>query len=99
MGFAIAHAVIGDPALNAFDLHRAETSFELTYQARISRRFVIQPDIDYVRRPAGPSDAPDSVGVGLRIVYVTAYPVRMTASDPTVPPDGSPPATEEASDR
>lgn len=92
IGFAVAHAIIGSPAVNEFGLHRAETSFELTYQAIVSRSFVVQPNLDYVHHPAGASGAPDSLGVGLRFVFVTAYPITMEASDPgdpTIPPDGS----------
>jgi porin len=93
LGLAIAHAIIGDPAVKAFGLHHSETSFELTYQAKISRRFVIQPDVDYIHHPAGRARAPDSLGIGVRFVYAIAYPIEMTASDPgdpTVPPDGAP---------
>ena len=100
LALAVAHAIIGTPAREALLLPRAETSFELTYQARISRRFVVQPDIDYVRHPAGTAHARDSLGLGLRFVFVAAYPVRMVASDPgdpTVPPDGSPPASDDSS--
>lgn len=101
LGFAIAHAIIGHPAVDALGLHNAETSLELTYQVKVSHRFVLQPDVDYVRRPAGQSHAPDAIGVGLRFVYATAYPTKMAASDPgdpTVPPDGSPPASDDSSD-
>lgn len=92
-GIAIAHAVIGQSAADALGIHHAETSIEATYQAKLSRRFVIQPDIDYIHHPAGVAHAPDSIGVGLRFVYAIAYPVRMAASDPgdpTIPPDGVP---------
>lgn len=102
VGLAVAHAIISDPAVQAAGLHNAETSFELTYQAKISRRFVIQPDIDYVHHPAGIPNAADSVGFGLRFVYATAYPTQMTASDPgdpTIPPDGSPSAGGDSSDQ
>lgn len=102
IGFAIAHAIIGAPAVAASDLHHAETSFELTYQFKASSRFVIQPDVDYIRHPAGVSRAPDSLGIGLRLVYANAYPVRLAASDagdPTVPPDGAPSASDDSSDR
>jgi porin len=95
LGFAIAHAIIGDPAVDVLGLHKAETSFELTYQVKVSHRFVVQPDVDYIRRPAGIAHAPDSLGIGLRFVFVAAYPTQMAASDPgdpTVPPDGSPSA-------
>lgn len=99
VGFAIAHAMIGDPAVNALGLYHAETSFELTYQAKISRRFVLQPDIDYIHHPAGVAHAPDSIGLGLRFVYASAYPIRMAASDPgdpTIPPDGSPSPSDDS---
>lgn len=102
LGFAIAHAIISDPAVSSLGLHHAETSLELAYQAKISRRFVIQPDVDYVHHPAGRPSAPDSVGIGLRFVYATAYPIRMAASDPgdpTVPPDGSPSASGDSSEQ
>jgi porin len=95
IGMAIAHAIIGDGVAGTLKVPGAETNFELTYQAKISPHFVIQPDVSYVRRPAGEGHAPDSVGLGIRLVYATAYPLRMTASDPgdpTVPPDSSSPA-------
>lgn len=100
LGLAIAHAIIGGPAVVAHDLHHAETSFELTCQVKVSHRFVIQPDVDYVRHPAGVAHAPDSVGIGLRFVYASAYPIRMAASDPgdpTIPPDGSPSTSDDNS--
>lgn len=101
LGLAVAHAMIGEPAFAALGLHHAETSFEMTYQVKVSHRFVIQPDVDYVRHPAGVAHVPDSVGIGLRFVYVGAYPIRMAASDagdPTIPPDGSPAASVGSSD-
>ena len=101
LGLAIAHAIIGDPAVLALGVHHAETSFELTYQAKISRRFVIQPDLDYIYHPAGIRGAQDSIGVGLRFVYAIAYPISMAASDPgdpTVPPDGAPSPSDQGSD-
>jgi porin len=100
LGFAIAHAKVGNAAASALALHHAETSFELTYQMKISRRFVIQPDLDYICHPAGFAQAPSSIAVGLRLVAVSAYPIRMTASDPgdpTIPPDGSPAPSDDDS--
>jgi porin len=102
LGLAIAHAIIGQSALMGLGMHKAETSFEVTYQMKVSRRFVVQPDIDYVRHPAGVANAPDSLGIGLRLVYASAYPTRMSASDPgdpTIPPDGSPPPSSATSDQ
>lgn len=100
LGIAIAHAIIGEPAVHALGLHHAETSFEITYQTKISRRFVIQPDVDYIHHPAGIARAPDSLGIGVRFVYAVAYPIRMTASDPgdpTTPPDGAPSPSDDSS--
>jgi porin len=102
LGLAIAHAIISNPAVHALGLHHAETSFELTYQAKVSRRFVIQPDVQYIRHPAGIAHAPDAVGIGLRFVYASAYPIRMAASDagdPTIPPDGAPSVANDNSDQ
>jgi porin len=102
LGLAIAHAIIGHGAVVGLGLHTAETSFEVTYQMKVSRRFIVQPDIDYVRHPAGQIHAPDSMGIGLRFVYASAYPTRMSASDPgdpTIPPDGSPPPPNDSSDQ
>lgn len=101
LGIAIAHAIIGEPATRALGLHHAETSFELTYQVKVSHRFVIQPDIDYIRHPAGIAHAPDSLAVGVRFVYASAYPIRMAASDPgdpTIPPDGAPSVSDDNAD-
>src|SRR5438270_36473 len=39
LALAVAHAIIGTPGREALMLPNAETSVELTYQARISRRF------------------------------------------------------------
>ena len=102
LGLAIAHAIIGRPAASALGLHHAETSIELTYQVKVSHRFVFQPDIDYIRHPAGVANAHDSLGFGVRFVYASAYPVRMSASDPgdpTIPPDGAPSASDDTPDQ
>lgn len=102
LGIAIAHAIISDEAASAWGVHHAETSVELTYQVKISARLVVQPDIDYIRHPAAIAHAPDSLGIGLRFVYASAYPIRMAASDPgdpTIPPDGAPSASDDSSDQ
>lgn len=100
LGFAIAHAIVGDPAVSTLGLHHAESSFEATYQMKLSQRFIIQPDVDYIRHPAAVAHARDSIGIGLRFGYASAYPVRMAASDPgdpTIPPDGAPSITDDSS--
>jgi porin len=93
LGFAIAHAVIGSPAVETFSLHHAETSLEVSYQVKLSERVAIQPDVQYIRHPAAVSNAPDALGFGLRIVLSTGFPKKPQATDstdPTVPPDGAP---------
>ena len=93
LGFAIAHAIIGSPAVDTFALHRAETAFEASYQAKVSERIAVQPDVQYIRGPAGVARAPDALGFGLRIVLSTGFPRKPQATDPTdptVPPDGAP---------
>lgn len=92
-GIAIAHAVIGSPAVESFDLHHAETSFEVSYQVKLSERVAVQPDVQYIRHPAAIANAPDALGFGLRIVLSTGFPKKPQATDPTdptVPPDGAP---------
>lgn len=100
LGIALAHAILGGTAATVLGLHHAETSVEVTYQLKLSRRFILQPDLEYVHHPAGIAHAPDSVGIGLRFVYANAYPIRMAASnpgDPTVPPDGASSASDDSS--
>jgi porin len=102
LGLAIAHAIVSNSAVNVFGLHHAETSFEVTYQVKVRRQFVIQPELQYIRHPAAVAHAPDSVGMGLRFVYASAYPMRMAASDPgdpTIPPDGSPSVSDDSSNQ
>ena len=92
-GIAVAHAIIGSPAGEALGTHHAETSFEASYQIKVSERVAVQPDLQYIRHPAGVADAPDTLGVGLRIVLSTGFPKKpqaTEAADPTVPPDGAP---------
>lgn len=95
LGIAIAHAVIGSPAVERFSLYHAETSLEVSYQVKLSERIAVQPDIQYIRHPAGVANAPDALGLGLRLVLSTGFPKKPQANDPTdptVPPDGAPTA-------
>ena len=93
LGIALAHAIIGDPAVQAQGVHHAETSIEASYQLKVSERVALQPDLQYIHHPAGVANAPDAIGIGLRIVLSTGFPKKpqaTDAADPTVPPDGAP---------
>jgi porin len=66
---------------------------EASYHVKLSDRFAIQPDVQYIIHPAGVFDALNSLGVGLRLVVTAGFPKKPVAtdpSDPTVPPDGAP---------
>ena len=96
LGIAIAHAIIGSIAAKESSLHHAETSFEVSYQAKLSERVAIQPDVQYICHPAGVANAPNALGFGLRMVFSTGFPKKPQATDPTdptVPPDGAPTTT------
>ena len=72
-GIAIAHARLGDPALQAFALAltprgRAETTLELTARRRLAHWLVVQPDVQYVRHPSWGA-VPDALVVGLRLHF------------------------------
>ena len=82
-GIAVAHALVGAPVVHAFGLNRAETSFEASYQVKLSERIAVQPDIQYIRHPAGVAKAPDALGFGLRLVLSTGFPKKPQATDPT----------------
>ena len=72
-GIAIAHARLGDPALQAFALaltprNRAETTLEITARRRLTHWLVVQPDLQYVRHPSWGA-APDALVLGLRLHF------------------------------
>lgn len=93
LGLAIAHAIIGRPAIETLGISRAETSVEASYQLKLSDRVAMQPDVQYIIHPAGVADAPNSLGFGPRLVFTTGFPHKAKAvdpTDPTVPPDGAP---------
>ena len=93
LGIAIAHAIIGSPAVRTLGISSAETSIEASYQVKLSERFAVQPDVQYIIHPAGIAHAPNSLGVGLRFVVTAGFPKKPVATDPTdptVPPDGAP---------
>jgi porin len=93
LGLAIAHAIIGSPAVAANGITHAETSVEFSYQLKLSDTFAVQPDIQYIVHPAGIAGAPNALGFGLRLVITSGFPQKAKATDaadPTVPPDGAP---------
>lgn len=67
-GLAVARAGLGGPIRRRDGLPAAETTFEWTYSAQVSRAFAIQPDVQYVRQPASRPGLPDALVVGLRVV-------------------------------
>lgn len=81
LGIAVAHAIIGRPAVQVLGFSSAETSVEATYQVKLSDRFAIQPDVQYIIHPAGIAHAPNSLGVGLRLVLTAGFPKKPVATD------------------
>jgi len=74
-GIAIAHARLGDRALQAFapaltPRDRAETTLEATATRRLTRWLAVQPDLQYVRHPNWGA-APDALVMGLRLRFHT----------------------------
>jgi porin len=90
LGFAIARASISPLAQRVNGLPKAETSFEASYQVKISDALAIQPDAQVLRHPAAIAHAPDAVVVGLRLILSVGGPKpapATDASDTTVPSD------------
>lgn len=72
VGFAVAHARLGDPAIAAArtsgtPTDRAETALELSYGWQVNNRLSLQPDVQYVINPGWQSDRPNALVVGLRV--------------------------------
>ena len=72
IGFAVAHARLGDPAIDAAAIagdraQRAETNFELSYVHALTPAVTIQPDIQYVRNPGWGPALDDALVIGLRL--------------------------------
>ena len=91
LGLGLARAGISGAARAALGLPRAETTIETSYQMRMSDRFAVQPDLQYVRHPAGIARADDALVAGLRLILTEGYPRHASATDPTdptVPPEG-----------
>jgi porin len=44
-----------------------ETNYELSYQAEIKPRFIMQPDLQYIKNPSGDADTKDALVIGVRL--------------------------------
>lgn len=97
-GLSVAHAVIAPDIRRLQLLPGAETTVEATYQARFGRFVAVQPDAQWVHRPAGVAGARDALVLGLRLVLIAGYPddsPSPSSADPTVSPEGPQPVTHE----
>ncbi len=61
-----ARANAADAGVNSA---RAESSLEITYSDRLTKRLKIQPDLQVFRRPGGDQQARDEVIAGLRLIF------------------------------
>jgi porin len=94
LGLAFARASISALATSVSGLPRAETSFELSYQYKLSTLLALQPDAQYLRHPAATAHAPDALVLGLRLILSLGGPKpapATDASDTTVPSDAPEP--------
>ena len=67
-GFAIARARFGRAyRATVEDRVTTETTYELTYQYEVRPGFILQPDAQYVQRPAGSHAIRDALVVGLQV--------------------------------
>jgi porin len=73
-GLAIARAGVSGPAQRALGLPNAETSIEATYLFKVSDQLSLQPDVQYVVRPASAPNLPDALVIGLRITFTSQFP-------------------------
>jgi porin len=70
LGLGIAHARLGQPALQSdYGDRRAETAFELTAYRTVTPFFAIQPDVQYIVHPSWRSDVSDALVLGLRLHF------------------------------
>lgn len=94
LGVAIASARLSTLAMQVSGLPRRETSFETSYQFKLSEQWAIQPDIQYLRHPAAVAHAPDALVMGMRLILSLGGPKpapATDASDTTVPSDAPEP--------
>jgi porin len=90
LGLAFARASIGTLARRVSGLPAAETSFEASYQYKLSTMLALQPDAQVLHHPAAVAHAPDALVMGLRLILSLGGPKpapATDASDTTVPSD------------
>lgn len=80
-GFAIAHAMLGDPIRRRDGVPAAETSFEATYALQIRPWFTLQPDVQYIVHPASQPGLPNALAVGLRVIVDFKNPPNAANND------------------
>lgn len=94
LGLAFARAQISPLAKQVSGLPHSETSFEASYQYKVSEKWAIQPDVQYLRHPATVAHAPDALVMALRLILSMGGPKpapATDASDTTVPSDAPEP--------
>jgi porin len=94
LGLAFARASISPLAIRISGLPRTETSFELSYQYKLSAQLALQPDAQYLHHPAAIAHAPNALVMGLRLILSLGGPKpapATDASDTTVPSDAPEP--------
>ncbi|MFT4091775.1 MAG: carbohydrate porin, partial [Asticcacaulis sp.] len=68
VGFAIAHADFGQPYAEAVGVDlKPETTYELSYRYAIRDGLSVQPDVQYIRHPAGDPQTDDALVLGVRL--------------------------------
>jgi porin len=72
LGFAVARAGLGGPVRRRDGLPAAETAFEATYRLQATKRFALQPDLQYIRHPASRPGLPDALAIALRINFTAS---------------------------
>lgn len=80
-GLSVARAGIGDPARRAFGLPDAETTVEATYRFVAGPHLSLQPDLQYVIRPAAAPHLRNALVIGLRVILLGQHPSGTTDAE------------------
>jgi porin len=79
MGLSVAHAALGSPIRRRDGLPSAETTVEATYLLQVTGAVALQPDVQFIRHPAGGAGLPDALAVGLRVIVAFKHPADSPA--------------------